>query len=447
MDSVKIQAGGRVSAGQVLAELDPSSLPRAVILAQAELIQAQQALDDLLNNQVRAAQAQKAVEEAEKALQDARDPALAQAQARQALAAAQKELDAAVRYLETIESPAPEAALQQARTSMQQAEKVLSGTQKTADRIRNRLNRPESTYIFFESKKFYRRILENLELKLIQDQKAYDAAANRYEALLVPPDPLDLALAQANVAGRQAQVVQAQLDVERLQSGPAAGDIAVLEARLEDARREFLRVQDGPGEDEIAAARARVTAAQAAVNSTAITAPFDGVITGANNLPGDLVSPGELAFRLDDLDTLLVDALVSEMDINRVQLGQTAVLRFDAVPSREYRGEVAEVPAVGNSIGGVVSFKIKVKVLDGDDQVRPGMTSSVTIVVGDLKDALLVPNRAVRILDGERVVYVRRGDELLPVVVKLGLASDSYSQVLESSLQAGDLIALEPPVN
>jgi HlyD family secretion protein len=74
------------------------------------------------------------------------------------------------------------------------------------------------------------------------------------------------------------------------------------------------------------------------------------------------------------------------------------------------------------------------------------MTAAVDIVVTELQDVLLVPNRSVRVQDGQRVVYVMRDGRLAQIKVTLGASSDSYSQILEGDLQVGDLIVLNPPL-
>jgi HlyD family secretion protein len=72
------------------------------------------------------------------------------------------------------------------------------------------------------------------------------------------------------------------------------------------------------------------------------------------------------------------------------------------------------------------------------------MTAAVTVTVSELSDVLLVPNRAVRSLDEDRVVYVLRSGASVPVQVRLGRSSDTFSQVLEGDLKEGDLIVLNP---
>jgi HlyD family secretion protein len=164
--------------------------------------------------------------------------------------------------------------------------------------------------------------------------------------------------------------------------------------------------------------------------------------------PGDQVNPGTLAFRIDDLSRLLVDLEVSEIDINQIEVGQQVLMSFDAILAQEYTGDVLEVALVGSEQQGVVNFNVTVELQDPDDNVRPGMTSAVNIVVSQLEEALLVPNRAVRVLEGQRVVYtLSSGGELDPIPVTLGASSDTHSEILDSDLQEGDAVVLNPPAN
>jgi HlyD family secretion protein len=185
----------------------------------------------------------------------------------------------------------------------------------------------------------------------------------------------------------------------------AENDLALKKAKLDEAQRTYDRLTSG-NTAEIAAAEARVEAAQATLNLARVISPFAGTVTESHTLPGDQVSAGATAFRLDNLSSLLVDVNVSEVDINSVSIGQPVTLTFDAILGKEYHGEVVEVTQAGTIDQGVVSFTVTVELTDADAAVKPGMTAAVNLVVEELQDVLLVPNRAVRLVDGERVVYV-----------------------------------------
>jgi HlyD family secretion protein len=221
--------------------------------------------------------------------------------------------------------------------------------------------------------------------------------------------------------------------------------LALAEAQLEDARRAYERVKNGLDSAEVAAAEARVAAAEATLNQARILAPFDGTITQSGSVTGDQVAAGEIAFRIDDLSHLLVDVQVSEVDINSIEIGQPATLTFDAILEQEYHGEVVEVGQAGDTVQGVVNFNVTIELTDADELVKPGMTVAVNIVVEEKKDVLLIPNRAVRLLEGERVVYILANGQPEPVEVTLGSSSDIQSVLIGGDLKEGDEIILNPP--
>jgi HlyD family secretion protein len=106
---------------------------------------------------------------------------------------------------------------------------------------------------------------------------------------------------------------------------------------------------------------------------------------------------------------------------------------------------VSQVAPVGNVVQGVVQFNVTVELTDANEKVKPGMTAAVNIIVNQITDALLVSNRAVRLVNGQRVVYILVNDQLKQINVTLGASSDTDSQVIDGELQVGDLVVLNPP--
>jgi HlyD family secretion protein len=428
---VNVTVGDQVEKDQVLASLEQTSLPQTVIQAQAELVSARRALDDLLNSSLQQAQAQKAVDDARKALEDARNPELATASAQQAIADAQKAVENAERALRWTQSPASDSHIDEARAQVVLAQDALEQAQKDFEPY---ANKPEDNLV-----------RARLQTVLSAAQQRYDAAVRQLNGLLGTTNPTDQAVAQANLETARAQLDEAQRQWERVKDGTSPAELATLEAQLADAERQLERVQDGPDPDDVSAAEARVAAAQAAINQARIAAPFAGVITQAESKPGDQAAPGVPAFRLDDFSRLLVDVQISEVDINRIQLGQEVSLVFDAILNEEYHGKVSEVALVGTTTQGVVDFTVTVELTDADQAVKPGMTAAVNVVVSQLQDVLLVPNRAVRVQENQRVVYVMRDGVPEPVEVQLGASSDTFSQVVGGELNEGDPVVLNPP--
>ena len=75
------------------------------------------------------------------------------------------------------------------------------------------------------------------------------------------------------------------------------------------------------------------------------------------------------------------------------------------------------------------------------------MTAAVNVVIEEQKDVLLIPNRAVRLVDGERVVYVLVDGQPVQVKIKLGTSSDTMSVLVGGDIKEGDQIILNPPSN
>ena len=279
----------------------------------------------------------------------------------------------------------------------------------------------------------------NAELTLVNAKQDYkDALADR--ALL--DKPIKTVTWKMTMGGPRQ--VKTERDATQKEIDEANAKLAVAEAKLADAQREYDRLKNGPDPKDLAAAEARVAAAQAAINQATLKAPFTGTITDVNVKSGDIVSPGTLAFRLDDLTHLLVDVEVSEVDINQIKHGQKATLTFDGIPDKEYTGTVVEVARVGTDVNGVISFTVTVEIESPDDQVLPQMTSAVNIVTVELPDEVLIPNRAVRMINGKRSVFVLKNN--LPVLteVELGSSNGTVSTLRSGDIKVGDLIIINP---
>jgi HlyD family secretion protein len=142
---------------------------------------------------------------------------------------------------------------------------------------------------------------------------------------------------------------------------------------------------------------------------------------------------------------LNLDVQISEIDIPFVSVGQPVELVFDAYFESTFNGEVTEIAPVGKNVQGVVEYTVRIRMLDADERIKPGMTAAVNIIISELTDVLVVPNDAIISIDGQDHVYIKRGGGYEAVSVVLGNYSDYYSEVLEADIDEGELIVLNPP--
>jgi len=227
-------------------------------------------------------------------------------------------------------------------------------------------------------------------------------------------------------------------------------DYEVAQANLAKAMQDYEKYKDGPTPGELEAAEARIAAAQATIDMRWIKSPFDGIVTYVVPQVGDQVAQSSSlssaeAFRVDDLSTLYIDVDVTETDIGMVSIGQEANVSLDALRDKEYHGEVDNFDMVGDTSSDVVNFTVTVKLIDADDSVRPGMTAEVDIITDERTNVLLIPNQAIRAENGKTVVYkINAAQVSEPVEVKVGISSDTHTELLEGDLKEGDSIVLNP---
>jgi HlyD family secretion protein len=305
----------------------------------------------------------------------------------------------------------------------------------------------EEALVRFDQQK-YKDDLERAQEDIVDKQQDLEDAQDDFEPYK-DRDPSNSTRQTYEQRMIDAQIAydEAVREVNRLEleHQTALSNLDAANAALADSQRAYDRIKDGPNPDDITVLETRIAADDAMLSMASLTAPFDGTITAVNVKPGDQASPGSIAFRLDKLERLLVEVQVSEVDINSIQEGQPVNLSFDAIQDKEYTGVVSLVPPVGDVIAGVVQFNVQVELTDADEAVKPGMTAAVNIVVDQITNALLVPNSAVRVVDGQRVVYILKDNQLEEVEVVLGASSDTHSEVIGGNLQVGDEIVLNPP--
>jgi len=384
IESIDVKVGEQVTAGDTLATLAQSSLPQSIILAQSDLFTAKQALSNVQNSGDTSANA--------------------------ALNLAQAHSD----YKDALEEYW-----------------TIHQTYGSEDLIANTTAK-----------------LQIAQDKVDRMQEAYDKVASYAD------DNVSKAVALQNLTQARMDRDAVQRSLNYVNSVPDQLEIDMLDAKLQvakanlgDAEREYERVKDGVDPEELAAAEAKVAAVEATVNMASLTAPFAGAVTQIDSMVGDQVNAGTTAFRIDDLTSLMVDIKISEVDINSIKVGQPATLTFDAIQNAEYTATVTKVALVGESTGGVVEFEVTLQITNPDEQVLPGMTAAVNIAVENKEDVLLAPNRAIRLVNDQYVIYVIRDGVEVMVPIVIGSSSDAYSEIVSGDVYVGDQVILNPSTN
>jgi HlyD family secretion protein len=431
VDAVNIKVGDVVTEGQVLATLSADHMPQNVISAQADLGAAQQALNTLMNSTTPQATASQNLQNAQTALNDyVTNFPSTQAMANANVITATATLSKAQSHRNALNyGRANQATIDAAQATYDQADAALKVAQRAFDAVAGLPEKsPKRT---------------SAQLRLYAAQNAADSALGILNWYTGTPTASDIATADAAVAQAQQALNQAQSAYDLVKNGPDQTQVAALKAAVDDAQRAYDLVKNGPNPDDVAAAQARISADQATINTMQITAPFAATVTAVSVLPHDQVSPGAVAFRLDDLSHLLIDVSVAEIDIPKIQVGQSVNMTFDSIGAKRYPGKVTVVSRAGTSSQGVVNYTVTVEITNPDKNILSGMTAAVNIVTASKQNVLMVPSRAIRTTTtgGHTVIVLSEGKQTV-VPVTVGITDDTNYEISGGGISQGDTVVL-----
>jgi HlyD family secretion protein len=155
-------------------------------------------------------------------------------------------------------------------------------------------------------------------------------------------------------------------------------------------------------------ARAQLDASKVDLEYTIIKSPIDGVVISRDVNEGQTVAASFQApvlFQIaNDLTKMQVECSVDEADIGKVKEGQRVRFTVDAFPSDNFNGVVRQVRYSPEVLQNVVTYTTIVDVENPEMKLRPGMTATVSIVVGEAQNALRIPNTALRFQPPQEVL-------------------------------------------
>ncbi|MEJ2556592.1 MAG: HlyD family efflux transporter periplasmic adaptor subunit [Anaerolineae bacterium] len=338
-----VAEGATIAAGTVLARLDTTELEDGVAAAEAALNIAQANLARVKAGPRPAEIAQ--AEEGVHSAQAARDAAQAQ----------QEQAQAELKRLLAGASPEE---VEAAAATLMKAEAALRQAQAEYDKIAWAGDVGDTPQAL---------ALESATLD-------YDVAKANYQALVRGARPEEIEAAQAGVAAARANLAQAEAGVgsaqaalELLQAGATPQEIAAAEAT-------------------VAQAEANLAAARTALNQAILIAPFDGTVSEVNVRVGEQVNPvqsgGQPVIVLGDLSTMRVETTdLRETDVERISIGQTVDITFDALPDTLLKGQVVYISPKASSEQGGVNYTTIIDFNEFDPRLRWGMTAYVNITV------------------------------------------------------------------
>ncbi len=301
---------------------------------------------------------------------DATDAELMVQQAEAALATAQAQLN----LLEAAPRPAQVAVAQAGEST---ADAMLS--QATAERNRLAAGTIDAEIAAAES------AVAQAEAFWKEAQLYYDSVRARADDLddwMEQEAALRLRAAEQSLQAAEMRLALLRATYEaRLREADAMVDAT--KAERDSAQVQLNMVQAGATAEQIAVAQAGVAQAQAALlalERTEVRAPFAGTVGMVDTRVGELVVPGQPLVTLGDLATLRVETTdLDETDVAKVHVGQQVDVSFDALPERVFVGTITRISPMAAPGSGGVNYTVVVELDEIDPAVRWGMTAFVDI--------------------------------------------------------------------
>jgi HlyD family secretion protein len=243
--------------------------------------------------------------------------------------------------------------------------------------------------------------------------------------------------------------------LEKLQQQGAASPSEVDAARralaADDSALQTLGQQQTQGYApiDLEHATANLQNAQAAYASsldtlqkTNVRAPFAGTVYSVSTRTSDFVQGGSQLIQMADLKQIQVQAYFDEPEIGKLAVGQPVTIVWAALPSRLWHGHVVRTPS---TVVGYLTRNVGealVSVDDADETLLPNTNVTITVVLKDLKNVLLIPREALRIDDdGKDYVFGVDNGHLKRIPINVGALNLMKVQIV-SGLNPGDVVAL-----
>lgn len=175
--------------------------------------------------------------------------------------------------------------------------------------------------------------------------------------------------------------------------------------------------------------------------SKTLKAPFSGKVVDIFVEEGDFIEGSHDVVYLIDDSSYEVEVSISEVDCQRVEVGQEVEIELDILQEQIFSGKVVEVAEYARSEGGVVTVPVTLRMDEVSPHFKPGFSATAEIIVDSVEDALIVPVTAISESKQGNMVLKAEGNQATPTPVKTGISDGFYREIVEG-LQEGDRIVV-----
>ena len=220
-----------------------------------------------------------------------------------------------------------------------------------------------------------------------------------------------------------------------------AADDAALQAMSQQQTQGYAPIDLQHATANLENAQAAYASALDTLQKENVRAPFAGTVYSVSTRTSDFVPGGFQLLQMADLKQIQVQAYFDEPEIGKLAVGQPVTIVWAALPNRTWHGHVIRTPSTIIAYGTRNVGQALVSVDDADETLLPNTNVTITVVLKDMKNVLLIPREALRIDDGGDYVYGLNNGHLKRIPVTIGALNLTRVQIV-SGLHPGDSVVL-----
>lgn len=232
----------------------------------------------------------------------------------------------------------------------------------------------------------------------------------------------------------QAEFLQANQRLTQTEARNDTSELQTARAIYESSRQKLIVLGATPEDVE------EIERTQAQKTMLEIRSPFDGSVIEENEILGHYVDVGANLFHVANLSTLWIIADIYEKDIAKLKTGLDAVIEVAAYPNEKFEGHLTRIFDVLDEK--TRTIKARIEVHNPQRKLKPQMFATVTLPLGNVSNALVVPKAAVQIEGEQQIVFVAVDDSTFAKrYVKTRRQEGNVVEILEGLAQGESVVS------
>ncbi len=251
-------------------------------------------------------------------------------------------------------------------------------------------------------------------------EKQYDKAREDYNRLINKTSPNNIRLARLNRDNAKSNLELLKANIE--ENKITENDLNIAKIKINKHEKILADIKKD-------------------LEKVVIISPINGTIIETNVRKDDKVLAGNTLATVADLKNLIIKAMVDEIDVNEVAVGQKVKITSDAFAA-EIIGEVSFIAPTGTKEGNINKYKTEIKINNKDNILRPGMFVNTEIITNTKDNVVVLPSIAI-IEDGENnYVYIAKDGVAKKRNIEIGLKNISKAEV--HGIESGEKVIIGP---